>query len=131
MRGRCLLPIVIPLVRTRNNIRRQGSAASITRKPGAHPLDLGGVANLADVVRAGRPAGTGELGFKVEHGPLAAPDRVRTHLSLDKDAVPAKNLESVEKSGDLTWQAVASPACSHLSRRSSPGSPVGFAAAWN
>jgi hypothetical protein len=45
--------------------------------------------------------------------------------------VPTKNSESVEKSSDLSCRAVVSPACSQTSRRSSPGSLVGFAAARN
>src|SRR5277367_4045574 len=40
-----------------------------------------------------------------------------------------KTPKFVEKSGDLFRSAVMSPACSHFSRNSSHGSPVGFAAA--
>jgi hypothetical protein len=48
-------------------------------------------------------------------------------------AVPAENLESIEKTGDLARGPVMSPACSYSSRRCSPGSPAGFANArnWN
>ncbi len=44
-------------------------------------------------------------------------------------AVLTKNSEGVEKSGDLFRSAVVSPACTHSSRNSSHGSPVGSAAA--
>ena len=47
---------------------------------------------------------------------------------LIQPSVPTKNSENVEKSGDLFRSAVMSPACSHFSRNSSHGSPVGFAA---
>jgi len=56
---------------------------------------------------------------------------VRTVADWGDPPVPAKNSESVEKPSDLSCRAVESPACLHTSRRSSPGSQVGFAAAWN
>jgi hypothetical protein len=58
---------------------------------------------------------------------------VRNDQQLRRAKLPVatKNSESGEMSGDLFRPAVVSPACTHCSRNSSHGSPVGFAAASN